>query len=68
MKLRQFPLLSDENIDPSFTIAVLEVVLRADPDLQPPFVLVARRAGRRVTMRMRHLASRQERDETDTSG
>ena len=43
------------HIDPAFTIATLEAIRRADPDLQPPFILVARRNTNQVTMRIRRL-------------
>jgi predicted nuclease of predicted toxin-antitoxin system len=43
------------HIDPQFTIETIEAVLRADPDLVPPFVLVAKRTGNRVTIRVRAL-------------
>ncbi len=42
------------HIDPQFTLETIEHVLRNDPDLNPPFVLVAKRSGRRVTIRVRH--------------
>jgi len=43
------------HIDPAFTIATLDAIRRADPDLKPPFILVARRDANRVTMRIRRL-------------
>lgn len=53
------------HIDPSFTIATLDAVLQTDPDLRPPFVLVAKRLGNTVTMRIRHLDQPQHHGETD---
>ncbi len=41
------------HIDPAFTIATLDAIRHADPDLQTPFLLVAKRIGTRVTMRLR---------------
>ena len=70
MKLRQFPLAILQNeplvglvflrpghIDPQFTMATIEALLRSDPDVTPPFVLVAKRSGSRVTIRVRALGS-----------
>ena len=44
------------HIDPQFTIEMLNVVLAADPDVTPPFVLVAKRTGTSVTIRVRQLS------------
>lgn len=90
MKLPDFPLLTDENLDPDavahlrqldfgrlailqkepvigivylrpghidsrFTLATIRAILGADPDVDPPFILVAKRAGNRVTLRIRRL-------------
>jgi len=41
------------HIDPAFTTATLDAIRHADPDLQPPFILVAKRSGTRVTIRLR---------------
>jgi predicted nuclease of predicted toxin-antitoxin system len=43
------------HIDPQFTIEMLRAVLTADPDVTPPFVLVAKRTGHKVTIRNRQL-------------
>lgn len=43
------------HIDPQFTVATVETILNADPDLDPPFVLVAKRSGSRVNIRVRRL-------------
>jgi predicted nuclease of predicted toxin-antitoxin system len=45
--------LRPAHIDPQFTIQTIETVLGADPDVIPPFVLVAKRAGNRVNVRLR---------------
>lgn len=47
--------LRPNHIDPRFTVATIQTVLNADPDLVPPFVLVAKRTGKRVTIRVRAL-------------
>lgn len=44
------------HIDPRFTIQTIEAVLAADPDVTPPFLLVAKRTGTNVTIRVRALA------------
>jgi predicted nuclease of predicted toxin-antitoxin system len=44
------------HIDPQFTMATIEALLQADPDVTPPFVLVARRIASHVTIRVRALA------------
>jgi len=43
------------HIDPQFTIESLQSVLSANPDVTPPFVIVARRKGVKVTIRIRLL-------------
>jgi predicted nuclease of predicted toxin-antitoxin system len=43
------------HIDPQFTVETILVLLTSDPDLTPPFVLVAKRSGASVTLRVRHL-------------
>ena len=44
------------HIDPQFTIETIEAVLKADPDVSPPFLVVAKRTGTNVAIRVRHLA------------
>jgi hypothetical protein len=34
----------------------IQTLLKADPDVTPPFVMVAKRSGDRVTIRLRALA------------
>jgi predicted nuclease of predicted toxin-antitoxin system len=43
------------HIDPQFTIQTIETVLKVDPDVAPPFLLVAKRAGNSVAIRIRAL-------------
>lgn len=43
------------HIDPQFTVATIRTVLRIDPELAPPFILVAKRTGNRVAVRVRAL-------------
>jgi predicted nuclease of predicted toxin-antitoxin system len=43
------------HIRPEFTIATLDVVLNANLDLTLPFVLVAQRSAKGVTIRLRQL-------------
>ncbi len=43
------------HIDPQFTIKTIEAVLAADPDVTPPFLLVAKRTGTSVAIRVRAL-------------
>lgn len=43
------------HIDPHFTIETIEVLLREEHDLSPPFILVAQRRNSRVTIRVRRL-------------
>jgi len=44
------------HIDPQFTIDTIDTLLQADPEVDPPFVLVARRSGTTVSIRVRHLS------------
>jgi predicted nuclease of predicted toxin-antitoxin system len=41
----------------AFTIQTIEAVLKADRDIATPFVLVAKRKGNRVTIRVREIQS-----------
>lgn len=43
------------HIDPQFTIQTIQVVLTLDPDVKPPFVLVAKRSASLVTVRIRSI-------------
>ena len=43
------------HIDPHFTMATIDALLNADPDVMPPFIVVAKRTGARVTIRVRAL-------------
>jgi predicted nuclease of predicted toxin-antitoxin system len=43
------------HIESKFTIETFDVILQNDPDLQPPFILVAHRRGGEVTIRIRQL-------------
>ncbi len=43
------------HIDPQFTIETLQSILSAVPDVTPPFLIVARRKGIKVTIRVRRL-------------
>ena len=45
------------HIDPHFTIGTLTSLLTADPDVVTPFILVARRTGDQVVIRIRSLAT-----------
>ena len=45
------------HIDPHFTMGTIGALLSADPEVTPPFVLVAKRSGNRVTIRIRALGS-----------
>ena len=47
--------LRPAHISPQFTIATIQAALSVDPDLSPPFILVAKRKGSRVTIRVRML-------------
>ncbi len=44
------------HIDTKFTMETIEVLLQTNPDVRPPFVLVARRSGDQVTIRVRALS------------
>jgi predicted nuclease of predicted toxin-antitoxin system len=44
------------HVGPEPTIDTLTRLLAADPDLKPPFLLVAKRAGDRVSIRVRSLS------------
>lgn len=44
------------HIDPQFTIGSLTSIMNLDPDLTPPFILVASRSGSQVTVRIRGIA------------
>ena len=44
------------HIDPQFTIGTLTSVMTTDPEVTPPFILVARRKGDQVAIRIRGLA------------
>lgn len=41
------------HINPDFTIGTLSSVLQVDPDVTPPFILVARRTGDTIGIRIR---------------
>jgi hypothetical protein len=41
------------HFDAQFTIGTLESLLNSNPELRPPFLMVARRVGDRVTIRIR---------------
>ncbi len=41
------------HIDPGFTIGTLNSILQANPDVTPPFILVARRTGDTIGIRIR---------------
>lgn len=43
------------HISSAFTIATLDALIRRDPDVRPPFILVARRKDDDVTIRIRPL-------------
>ncbi len=43
------------HIDAAFTVETIQAVLSTDPDVTPPFILVAKRTVKTVTMRIRHL-------------
>jgi predicted nuclease of predicted toxin-antitoxin system len=45
------------HIDPAFTIETIKAILDHDLDVEPPFVLVARRSGLNVAIRYRPLDS-----------
>jgi predicted nuclease of predicted toxin-antitoxin system len=44
------------HFDPAFTIETIRAILAVDPDLFPPFILVAKRSGSGVTIRIRQLS------------
>jgi predicted nuclease of predicted toxin-antitoxin system len=44
------------HIDPQFTIETIKAVLAADPDVSPPFLVVAKRSATSVSIRVRFLA------------
>ena len=43
------------HIDPRFTLDTLRVLFSRNPELTPPFLLVAKRSGNSVTIRVRSL-------------
>ena len=43
------------HIDPKFTIQTIEAILATDPNLVPPFILVAKRTLQQVMLRIRRL-------------
>ena len=43
------------HIDSKFTIETVQTLASTNPDVYPPFVLVAKRTGNNVTIRIRHL-------------
>lgn len=43
------------HINPHFTIEMLQVLFRQDLQLTPPFIIVAKRTGNEVAIRVRHL-------------
>lgn len=43
------------HIDAQFTIGTIEAILSADPDVSPPFLLIAKRTDRGVAIRVRHI-------------
>jgi predicted nuclease of predicted toxin-antitoxin system len=45
------------HINPQYTMATIEALLNARPEVTPPFVLVARRSGTHVTIRVRALGA-----------
>jgi predicted nuclease of predicted toxin-antitoxin system len=44
------------HIDPQFTMATIQAVLNLDPDVAPPFILVAKRTANLVNIRVRALS------------
>jgi predicted nuclease of predicted toxin-antitoxin system len=44
------------HIDPQFTIETLQTVIGIDPEVAPPFILVARRTASGVAIRIRQIA------------
>lgn len=49
--------LRPAHIDVKFTIESFQAVLSSDPDVVPPFILVAKRSGNNITIRIRHLGA-----------
>ncbi len=45
------------HIDPQFSIETLKSLLASNPDISPPFVVVAKRSENLVTVRVRHIGS-----------
>ncbi len=45
------------HIDPQFSIETLKSLLASNPDISPPFVVVAKRSANIVTVRVRHIGS-----------
>jgi hypothetical protein len=43
------------HIDPQFTIDTLKLLFEKDLDVNPPFLLVAKRCRRAVTIRLRQI-------------
>jgi len=43
------------HLDPSYHVATVSMLLRHALDLQPPFLLVARRRADQINIRLRHL-------------
>lgn len=44
------------HIDPKFTIETIKSVLQMTPEVVPPFILVAKRMGQNVTIRLREIS------------
>ncbi len=43
------------HIDPAFTLETLQFLLARNPEVTPPFLLVAKRTGNTVSVRVRNL-------------
>ncbi len=43
------------HIRPQFTIDTIQAILTDDPDVCPPFILVAKRSGTKVSLRVRQI-------------
>jgi predicted nuclease of predicted toxin-antitoxin system len=43
------------HVAPMFSIGTLQALFDRDVDLTPPFIVVAKRTGRKVSIRIRHL-------------
>jgi hypothetical protein len=43
------------HINPQFTIDTMQAILKADPDVSPPFILVAKRNDGYVSIRVRQV-------------